>query len=164
MTTQKRVLSLILVLALVFALAIPVAALDSEWRYEFRYQFPMLSQGSGHTGYVAALQRFLYAFPSTRSTIINAGGVDGSFGSGTGSAVRLFQTYATQYLIPGMSIDGIAGGDTWASIAIALTLSGGYMQYSGSNVYKLSSGTLQYLNRNGGYTYFHTIVGDVPIY
>lgn len=163
MNLSKKILSLALVLVMMCALVIPAAALDSEWRYEFRNQFPMLSQGSGRTGYVCALQSFLSAHSSSKSAMSGTTGIDGSFGSGTANALKKFQTYAGQYLIYGMSVDGIAGGDTWASVAIELTPSGSDFVCNGARVMRCNSSSLSYY-KNGSAYYFHTIVGDVPEY
>lgn len=168
MKLARRTLSVALVVVvLMAALVIPASALESEWLYEFRNQFPTLSQGSSRTAYIYALQRFLLVHPSSKSAMSSAGGVDGVFGAGTGNAVKKFQTYGAQYLLPGMAVDGIAGGDTWVAVAKCLNQSGAYMTYSGNDVYKTgtyNSKDALYSYRNGGYYYFHTIVGEVPIY
>ena len=162
----KRMLSFVLVLVMMWAIAVPAFALDSEWRYEFRNQFPLLSQGSTKRDYISALQSFLSVYPGASTYIANAGGIDGTYGAGTYNAVRVFQTDAKRDYISTMTVDGIAGGDTWASIAMALRVNGDYFQYNGTNV--MRKGTynqkLSLFYRNGGYTYFHTIVGYIPEY
>lgn len=163
MKLVKKVISLVLVMAMMSILVIPAAALDSEWRYEFRNQFPMLSQGSSRTGYVCALQSFLSAHSSSKYAMAVTTGIDGSFGSGTANALKKFQTYAGQYLITGMDVDGIAGGDTWASIAIELYQQGSDFLCNDMQVMRNNSETLSYY-KNGVAYYFHTIVGYVPEY
>lgn len=160
MKLAKKVLSLVLVLTLMSVLVIPAAALETQWRSEFRNYFPTLSQGSSYTGYVGALRRFLYVYPATTTAIINSGGIDGSFGSGTGNAVKLFQAEVANNLIEGMTVDGIVGEKTWTCIAILLQLDGDKMEYNDNAVMKIVSSSLQYMNRYGGYIHFHTIVGD----
>lgn len=123
----------------------------------------MLSQGSSRTGYVCALQSFLSAHSSSKSAMSGTTGIDGSFGTGTANALKKFQTYAGQYLIYGMDVDGIAGGDTWASVAIELYTSGSDFLCDGIQVMRCNSDTLSYY-KNGGAYYFHTIVGEVPEY
>lgn len=163
MKLVKKTISLVLVMVMLSMLAIPAAALDSEWLYEFRNQFPMISQGSSRTGYVCALQSFLSAHSSSKYVMAATTGIDGSFGSGTANALKRFQTYAGQYLIPNMSVDGIAGGDTWASIAIELYQRGSDFLCDDTQVMRKNPETLSYY-KNGVAYYFHTIVGYVPEY
>lgn len=166
MNFVKKGVSLTLVLILLASImVIPAFAsgvpLDPEWRVEFR-RFKMLSQGSPHTQYVCALQQFLWAYPNTRTYIVNAGGVDGSFGSATGTAVRVFQADAQLEWLPTMSVDGIAGGDTWASVAYYLSRNGSNFNYEGTNVMQLKDGVLKYYNQYSLGSAFHTVVGSLP--
>ena len=68
--------------------------------------FPTLRQGSTG-GYVRALQANLWSagFQSTVGTI------DGSFGSGTTSAARSYQSNA------GLTADGVVGSGTWSNMS-----------------------------------------------
>lgn len=162
----KRSIALFLALiALISVVSVTALAaeLDPIWRTEFR-RFKMLSQGSPHTGYVYALQQFLWAYPSTKSYIVNAGGVDGSFGTGTGNAVRVFQTNAKKDWLPSMAVDGIAGGDTWASVAYYLSRSGSLFHYNGTSVMWYADNQLKYYKENVRGDVFHTIDGTVPVY
>ena len=81
--------------------------------------------------------------------------------------MKKFQEYAGKYLIPGMSIDGIAGGDTWASVAIELVSPGGSPDFrcDGTRVMRYNSDarSLPYF-KNGNTYYFHTVAGDIPAY
>lgn len=159
MKYAKRILSLVVVICLVFSLAISASALGTAWQYEFRNQFPMLSQGSSRTGYVFALQRFLSVHPSSASTIAAAGGVDGSFGQGTSNAVKRFQAYGADAIFPGsIAQDGIVGPDTWTCVACELIREGNYLKYGYNYVMRLSGTSLAYLNNSGTYTNFHTTV------
>ena len=155
------VLALILLVSVLSVTAF--AALEPEWLTEFR-TFKMLSQGSPHTGYVYALQQFLWAYPSSKQYIVNAGGIDGSFGGGTGNAVRAFQTDAKRDWLPSMAVDGIAGGDTWASVAHYLSQSGQLLKYGTSNIMKSAGGVLKYYTYSTLGATFHTINGIVPEY
>lgn len=165
----KRMLSFVLVLVMMCSIAVPAFALDAEWRYEFRNQFPLLSQGSTKRGYISALQSFLSAYPDSSTYIANAGGIDGSYGVGTYNAVRAFQQSITEnndYYIT-LDDDGIAGGDTWAAIATILSVNGDYFRYGSVNVMRkaLYNGELSlFYHKNTSYTYFHTIVGYIPEY
>lgn len=157
MKCAKRLLSLVLGICLVFSLAISASALGTAWQYEFRNHFPMLSQGSGRTGYVCALQRFLSIHPSSASTMSSAGGVDGSFGQGTSNAVKKFQAYGADAIFPGtITQDGIVGPDTWTCVACELVRIGDYLEYGSRPVMLLSGTSLAYLNNSNRYTNFHT--------
>lgn len=157
MKYAKRILSLVLGICLVFSLAISASALGTAWQWEFRNQFPMLSQGSGRTGYVCALQRFLSAHPTSASTIAAAGGVDGSFGQGTSNAVKKFQAYADDAIFPGsIAQDGIVGPDTWTSVACEMFRQGNYLKYGSQNLMLLSGSSLAYRNSSNQYVNFHT--------
>ena len=169
MKKYKRFISIALVtMIMISAFAFPVSALSSEWRYEFRNQFPLLSQGSGsnRAGYISALQTFLLVHPTSSTLIEEAGGIDGAYGGGTYNAVRQFQSYAAQNLIPGMAVDGITGGDTWACIAILLSSEyNEHMTFNGINVYTAdvyNNQTALFYFKNGIPYYFHTVVGDYP--
>lgn len=165
----KRTVTLTLILIMLMTSIISASALESPWLSEFRYQFPMLSQGSGKTGYITALQWFLANHNASRGAMDDAGGVDGAYGPGTAVAVVNFQTYAAQYLIPGMSKDGIAGGDTWASVAISLDNQQGgssYFKHNGIDILKSGyyNGQFALFHVYGGEKYFHTVVGSALEY
>ncbi|MGG3506574.1 peptidoglycan-binding domain-containing protein [Paenibacillus lautus] len=72
--------------------------------------WPTLRQGNSG-GYVRALQANLYAY-GFQSTV---GSIDGSFGSGTTSAVRSYQTKK------GLTSDGVVGSGTWNNMNISVT-------------------------------------------
>lgn len=155
-------LSAILVVAilLVTTLTTHVSALEEGWLIQFRSYFPMLYQGSGETGYISAIQRFLLCHSSSATVMADAGGIDGIYGGGTANAVKAFQRYAGENFMFGIDVDGLAGGDTWASVATELNndQDGSAEMRVGSVECWLESGqTLEYLNRYDSYTYFHTI-------
>ena len=111
----KRVISLCLVVVLMLStLAIPASATSlSFWQARFS-ALPQLHRGSSETLVIKALQRFLYIYPSTRSTIINAGGIDGSYGTGTYNAVKTLQ--GIECGGNSADVDGIVGSRTWSAI------------------------------------------------
>ena len=86
----KRLAVVALVVILVGTCVTSVSALSAESAAEFA-TFKQISRGSSHSGYIKALQRFLYCYPSTRTTIASSGGVDGAFGASTALAVKTFQ-------------------------------------------------------------------------
>ena len=62
-------------------------------------------------GYVRAIQRFLTCYSSTCRTLITAaGGIDGSFGSGTQDAVEAFQSCEN------LSATGQVNSNTWTVV------------------------------------------------
>jgi len=77
--------------------------------------------------YTKAVQRLLIQYStSTRTKIVNAGGVDGSFGKGTTNALKDFQ--ASQDL----SSDGSCGPATWGGLCALLDIPNhpnGYFYY-----------------------------------
>lgn len=82
---------MLILLVLVSMLVTPVAAASDSWQNRFR-QFPLLSSGSSRSGYVKALQTFLYYYSyETKQLISDGGGIDGSYGSKTLSAVKNFK-------------------------------------------------------------------------
>ena len=106
----KPVVSILLVVALIASLSVSAFAASSEWVSRFR-GFATVSQNS-NSGYVQELQRFLQVYSTTtHDYIMNSGGLDGYFGTGTYNAVIYFQTNRS------LSVDGIAGPNTWGKIA-----------------------------------------------
>ena len=101
---------------------------------------------------------------SSKQYIVNAGGIDGSFGGGTGNAVRAFQTDAKRDWLSSMSVDGIAGDDTWASVAHYLSQSGQLLKYGGQAIMKTTGSVLKYYTYGALGATFHTINGRVPEY
>jgi len=94
----------------------------SQWK-----QFPVQKASSYSSGYTKAVQRLLMQYStSTRTKIVNAGGVDGSFGKGTTNALKDFQ--ASQDL----SSDGSCGPATWGGLCALLDIPNhpnGYFYY-----------------------------------
>lgn len=118
MKQTKRMLSILLVLVmLVSALAIPASAasIASNWRSRFR-NFQTVSEyyAPSRPLYVKALQRFLFAFDSTRSSMGQTT-VDGQWGAKTTLAVGVLQRAL------GYTADYIVGPNTWEAIANRLT-------------------------------------------
>ena len=114
----KRMLSLLVVLVmLVSAMAIPASAasLAGNWRLRFR-NFQTVSEyyAPSRPLYVKALQRFLFAFDNTRSSMGQTT-VDGQWGAKTTLAVGVLQRAL------GFTPDYIVGPNTWEAIANRLT-------------------------------------------
>ena len=106
---------MLILLVLVSMLVTPVAAASDSWQNRFR-QFPLLSSGSSRSGYVKALQTFLYYYSyETKQLISDGGGIDGSYGSKTFSAVKKFQ--GDVFPDDPSQHDGITGSNTWGAIA-----------------------------------------------
>lgn len=115
MKVFKRIMMLTLVLAMLASvMVIPASALN--WESQFT-QFQLCSRTATpyNSNYVRALQRFLQAFRHTSYMITDNGGVDGSFGAGTESAVKTYQFYA--FGGDNNEIDGVVGMGTWEKIA-----------------------------------------------
>lgn len=71
---------------------------------------PQLSKGAKGDS-VKALQNLLIAYGGEPALLVkNAGGADGSFGTGTDKAVRAFQK------ANGLAVDGIVGPATWSKL------------------------------------------------
>lgn len=116
MKSFKRMLSLVLVLMMLFAvLVIPASALEPDWIAYFRNNFPTTKQSSYQARYASVIQRFLVCYPDTTELIEQSGGVDGAFGNGTTTAVKIYQADCE------LSADGSVGPQTWAAIANTLT-------------------------------------------
>ncbi len=121
MNQIKRFFVVLLILFLIGNCAVPASALEPGWVEEFA-TFRQISRGSSHTGYVKALQRFLYCYPSTKTTIKNGGGVDGSFGTATETAVKTFQI--AEWPHDEKQWDGVVGAKTWSRIGVRLSCEG----------------------------------------
>ena len=117
MCTVKKIMVLMLVLVvLTSTMAIPANAASVNWESQFpQFQLCSTSATPYNSNYVRALQRFLLAYKHTSSMIADNGGVDGSFGTGTESAVKTFQYYA--FGADETQIDGKVGSGTWRKIA-----------------------------------------------
>jgi len=134
---KRRLYAFALLLVLcsaVFSQALADNGLYDQFQPEWA-DFPTQRSSSYQTKPTRALQTILYYYTSTtRTPIANAGGMDGSYGSGTTQAVTNFQT------IRGLSsIDGICGGGTWDSLYKILTHNVGEPdenQYNTSTAYK----------------------------
>lgn len=181
MKTTRRMLTFALaIIMLVSVMTVTAAAasgnLDSEWRVEFR-RFPTMSRNTYNSSYTRALQRFLSVYPGSDDYVDKNGGIDGIYGNDTFNAVKVVQTEAKNEFITNMYIDGVTGGDTWASVAYYLDYdySGsnnvyGYMQYDGYNVMKYHYTTdkgpvLSYYGNYGAIgSVFHDVVGTLPEY
>ncbi|MEC0373098.1 peptidoglycan-binding domain-containing protein [Paenibacillus chibensis] len=101
---MKRKSVTLLLGALVASLGVASAA-SAYPAQDFR-SFPTVKSGSTG-GYVRALQANLWA-SGYSSTV---GNVDGSFGSGTTSAAKSYQSRE------GLSADGVVGSGTWANMS-----------------------------------------------
>ena len=112
----KRVIPFVLIVVLCFSMAMPAFA-DENVNYVVSkfYQIGTLGVGSDND-YVIAVQRFLYLHPETSSMIVQSGGCDGYFGTGTQSAVIAFQDN-----YDALVADGAVGRQTWTVISAELT-------------------------------------------
>lgn len=118
MKLNKRIISICLLVAML----VPVMAVTASADYWFKYcfsNFKQIYQGTTETNYTKALQRFLYCFPLTHSDIADNGGVDGSFGSHTRSAVLKYQEF--EFPLDSSEWDGYVGPKTWEKIGNRLT-------------------------------------------
>ena len=132
----KKLFAIMLVLVLVGTCTISVFAASAEEAEEFA-SFRQISKGSSYTGYNKALQRFLYCYPDTRTTIANAGGVDGVFGTQTKNAVIVYQE--DEWPSDSSKWDGIVGSGTWRRIGVRLSygwdpVDGYDLKYAGKRV------------------------------
>lgn len=99
---MKRI-TLFTVIAILLSMGSLVKAEAATMRY-----FPEQSMSSYQTKYTRAIQVMLMGYSAaTRSLIVNSGGADGNFGTGTYKAVLAFQK-AT-----GLGQDGVVGLNTW---------------------------------------------------
>lgn len=159
----KRVLSFVIVAVLMFStFAIPASAASDTWVARFQ-RFPTLNTGTSNYAYVKALQTFLLVFGGEAKTlIIEGGGVDGSYGTKTKEAVKVFQEERFPY--DSNQWDGVTGSGTWGMVAawldhvwISSTVS--FFCGYGENVYRaVQTGTTQfsyyYQSAAGGWLVF----------
>ncbi|WP_433946987.1 peptidoglycan-binding domain-containing protein [Paenibacillus sp. SN-8-1] len=100
--------------------------------------WPKLQSGSSG-GYVRALQANLYAFGQSAKV----GTIDGSYGSGTTSAVKAFQSGE------GLTSDGIVGSGSWNKMSEYTTVetyNGSFYLWTG----KSTTYWVDYINQSGG--------------
>ena len=120
MKTCKRMIALMLVVVMMAMLAVPASAatiMTVNWQREISL-FPARNRDTdtdAADGYVEMLQRFLRTYSHTSKAMIDAGGVDGSFGPGTERVVIAFQVNNS------LSADGRVGPMTWTKISTCLT-------------------------------------------
>ena len=115
-STFKRMTAIIVVLVLCLMFAMPAFA-STSIRTVIRNFYTLGNLGLGSSGkYVKVIQRVLSVYPYTSSTISQNGGIDGSYGSATRSAVITFQN---NY---GLTADGVVGQQTWSTVSNALVL------------------------------------------
>lgn len=102
--------------------------------------FPQTNQGANNP-YVKCIQRIMYDYSdTTRLLIVNNGGVDGSFGSATKQAVKLYQAGK------GLTADGSVGSQTWGKIDNDLDYDS-IAYFSSDGYFEMFIGTgLQYTN------------------
>lgn len=135
----KRSISIALVIILMMSVTvIPASAVtiqDIDWYWHFTDKesgFPELYNGSGESGYIKLVQRFLFVCPNTHYTIYNANssyqGIDGGFGNDTEAAVELFQ----KLVLGEDEADGYVGPQTWGAIYSFLDLIGNVFYYDGT--------------------------------
>lgn len=128
--TVLLALTIVMAMSILVIPAFAAEPLDSEWRTVFA-GFPTQTIGS-NSAYTGAIQSFLYASSTTRQDIVNAGGIDGKYGSGTASAVATFQGEYNRDFGASIGTDGSVGPKTWPAIASYLCKSsvGTYYNWS----------------------------------
>lgn len=104
---------------------LPVKAADMRY-------YPQQSIYGYQAKYARGIQTMLFYYNSTtRTAIRNSGGVDGTFGNGTHSAVLTFQ-YST-----GLAQDGIVGNASWTKFRNTLRYAdvdkNNYYRYKGND-------------------------------
>lgn len=143
-------LALAVAVMLVMAvLVIPASATSDFWVSRFK-GFTQTSINSYQSGYAAAVQSILLGHSSSSSYIAKAGGVDGSFGTGTKNAVIAFQNSQ------GLGADGIVGTNTWGRMA---ELMGEYVSGSTTNLAMGSRTAITIIYQNSVYNYYYRTTG-----
>lgn len=114
-TNKKLAIFIFAVVMLISTLVLPASATLHEPYYGHVCDFNELYNGSPDNAYIRAVQCFLYHFPDTSDIIEQAGGIDGGYGNGTESAVRIYQ--ASKWSNDPTQQDGRVGPKTWEKIA-----------------------------------------------
>lgn len=142
--TKKKSLRIIVSLTLIVVMCCGLmvssnAALSLEWQERVK-DLGICQQGSSG-GPVKVIQRYMLCYNSvTELYAYRAGGVDGSFGSGTASAVRSFQSYE------GLQIDGKVGPATWTQMSTTMYISDNIIKQIN---YYLGNPAIEHTNVNG---------------
>lgn len=149
--TKKKSLRIIVSLTLIVVMCCGLmvssnAALSGEWQVRMK-SWGNYKQGTSG-GPVKVIQRYMLCYNSvTELYAYRAGGVDGSFGSGTASAVRSYQSYE------GLEIDGSVGPATWTRMSTTMYVSGSDVKQSN---YYGGNPELDHKNVNGNIWEFST--------
>lgn len=103
------------------------ATTGASMSYVMSNNFPSQSTSSYSSTYTGLIQRYMCVYNSTtRADIVDNGGIDGSFGSGTRSAVINYQKAKN------FTQDGVFGNQSWPSLANVLSgdSTSGVVRYS----------------------------------
>lgn len=124
----RRAIPVLLVVVMCLSMAAPAYAVEGNVVGVMSNSFPDQHRYSYNSGYTGLIQRFLYIYSSeTREKIVNSGGIDGVFGTGTRAAVGIFQGDQ------GFSQDYVFGGQSWPWLAnkmyYSYTTENGYWHY-----------------------------------
>lgn len=121
--------------------AVPASAQEMQ-------NFPTQSKSGYYASYVRGIQTMLVNYStSTRKYIINAGGVDGSYGNGTCNGVKAFQGAV------GLDIDGACGKNTWTKFRSTLRSTGttnSYKNFTGNAPYFSEGYNMRQVNAYNG--------------
>ena len=149
-TLFKRIMPMLLAVVLCVSLSAPAFAASSSMSSVMSNNFPNQSTSSYSTYYTGMIQRYMCVYNSTtRAYVVSNGGIDGSYGNGTKSAVLAYQA------AKGLTQDGVFGYYSWSSLANALSLTStsgttGYFTYY-SYYYAQNVAMLMITNMSGGY-------------
>lgn len=149
-TMFKKVMPLLLAIVLCVSLSAPAFAASSSMSSVMSNNFPAQSTSSYSTYYTGLIQRYMCVYNSTtRAYVVNSGGVDGGYGSGTKNAVLAYQA------AKGFTQDGVFGSQSWPSLAASLSLTStsgttGYYTYY-SYYYAQNVAMLKITSMSGSY-------------
>lgn len=135
---KKRISVLAMTMMMSMASVLPAQAVAMA-------SFPQQSRGSYTGNHTRALQVMLINHNSTtRNSVLNAGGADGSYGSGTELGVAQFQA------MNGLTSDGVCGTNTWTKFRNTLqqtNVGDKYRFYKGYSPYQAKNGNCMRLHR-----------------
>jgi len=151
---SKSILSLFLIILLLSSLSLSaLATYTVKWA-----QFPTQSISS-YNSYTYGLQAILNCYST--GTFKALGGVDGIFGSGTQSAVIIYQ------LNEGLASDGIVGSATWQQLWGNLSYrntTSGYANYYVSQGYSTNNVIARDAYNIKTATYWYAYVSNIRVF